>query len=287
MRVHGSGARLKCRVSSSLPAMATNAAAGIDPGVIDAEALSVQRVLVMNDEVTGLRNFIHSGNLSPGVTEAIQQAIRLTKFGVALISKVNSIEGKLQSKVNSMEGKLQGMADDTEAKLAAPVAAKLSELEVKRVSLTNDVQKAIAGIGEEFQQRGNQSFMDMTGLKSQQDNTAARLSLVESQASSMLVKLQQQVDHLEGICASAVGNTAASSGRGNAFGGGGATGSPGNAGSWQSATGHGSWARSAMEHKAVMNLKVQGNDRQGYRMWHEKLTHSRKFMCSTGVSWNG
>ena len=40
--------------------------------------------------------------------------------------------------------------------------------------------------------------------------------------------------------------------------------------------GGGRWGtnKSAMEHKAVMNLKTQGNDRAGYRMWHEKLVNA-------------
>ena len=29
-----------------------------------------------------------------------------------------------------------------------------------------------------------------------------------------------------------------------------------------------------MEHKAIMNLKQQGNERSGYRMWHEKLVNA-------------
>ena len=32
--------------------------------------------------------------------------------------------------------------------------------------------------------------------------------------------------------------------------------------------------RSAMEHKAIMNLKVQGSERTGYRMWHERLANA-------------
>ena len=33
-------------------------------------------------------------------------------------------------------------------------------------------------------------------------------------------------------------------------------------------------SRGAMESKAIMNLKVQGSDRMGYRMWHEKLINA-------------
>ena len=39
-------------------------------------------------------------------------------------------------------------------------------------------------------------------------------------------------------------------------------------------SGQGASSRRAMEHKAVMNMKVQGSDRSGYRMWHEKLVNA-------------
>ena len=37
----------------------------------------------------------------------------------------------------------------------------------------------------------------------------------------------------------------------------------------------GNWCgKSAMEHKAVANLKTLGNDRQGYRQWHDKFVNA-------------
>jgi len=46
----------------------------------------------------------------------------------------------------------------------------------------------------------------------------------------------------------------------------------GNIGGGQSG---GNWRnKSAMEHKAIANLKVLGNDRQGYRQWHDKFVNA-------------
>ena len=37
----------------------------------------------------------------------------------------------------------------------------------------------------------------------------------------------------------------------------------------------GNWrSKSAMEHKAIANLKTLGNDRQGYRQWHDKFVNA-------------
>ena len=53
----------------------------------------------------------------------------------------------------------------------------------------------------------------------------------------------------------------------------------GKGGAWgkgQGSADQGQWGRSrgAMEHKAVTHMKTQGNDRSGYRMWHEKLVNA-------------
>ena len=54
-----------------------------------------------------------------------------------------------------------------------------------------------------------------------------------------------------------------------------ATGSSGGSGlAGSTAVHHGGSARRAMEHKAITNIKMQGSDRSGYRMWHEKLVHA-------------
>ena len=34
------------------------------------------------------------------------------------------------------------------------------------------------------------------------------------------------------------------------------------------------WVKSAMEHKAITNMKSQGSERAGFRMWHEKLVNA-------------
>ena len=41
-------------------------------------------------------------------------------------------------------------------------------------------------------------------------------------------------------------------------------------GSWPAGN---SYTQSAMEHKAIVNLKNLGNDRQGYIQWHDKLVN--------------
>ena len=52
----------------------------------------------------------------------------------------------------------------------------------------------------------------------------------------------------------------------------------GGSGSWYGGSGSGGYSkdstRGAMEHKAIMNLQSQGNDRGTYRMWHEKLVNA-------------
>ena len=34
------------------------------------------------------------------------------------------------------------------------------------------------------------------------------------------------------------------------------------------------WTKSAMEHKAIMNLKELGNDRAGFRQWYDKFVNA-------------
>ena len=36
----------------------------------------------------------------------------------------------------------------------------------------------------------------------------------------------------------------------------------------------GKWSKSAMEHKAIMNLKELGNDKAGFRQWHDKFVNA-------------
>ena len=51
-------------------------AGAIDPGVIDAEALGITRVLAMNDGIQDLRNLLQQGNMIPGLNQIAQQVIQ-------------------------------------------------------------------------------------------------------------------------------------------------------------------------------------------------------------------
>ena len=90
----------------------------IAPGLIDADALTAGRVQAIFDQVQVLHNLVQGGNLGIGVSEVIQQTIDVTKHGIALHARLDSLDNRLQS-----------MGSDIEAKLAVPVKDKIDELE--------------------------------------------------------------------------------------------------------------------------------------------------------------
>ena len=135
----------------------------VDPGVINTEALTAVRVLAMNDEISGLRDLVQQGNMIPGLNQIANQVIRLTQHGVALHSRVDgliAISDRVSNTAEGIKASIVSLADEVEGKLAAPVAAKIAEIEAKSVQLTQDVSKAIEGINDAFVQRDNQTFMD-------------------------------------------------------------------------------------------------------------------------------
>ena len=69
----------------------------MDAGVIDAEALTVARLLRMNDELFGLRNLVQQGNMIPGLNEVTTRVIRITQHSVALHSRVSTVMAKVEA----------------------------------------------------------------------------------------------------------------------------------------------------------------------------------------------
>ena len=136
--------------------MATGSTGISDPITVDTGSLSMERVTSMNNAIQGLHSVVQAGNMSAGIPEIIQQVIDITKHSVALHSKVDGITTQVQN-----------MGSDIEAKLAIPVKDKIIELEQKGSHLTSEVRKAI----EALKQQDNQSFMDLSNVKSATDNT--------------------------------------------------------------------------------------------------------------------
>ena len=38
--------------------------------------------------------------------------------------------------------------------------------------------------------------------------------------------------------------------------------------------GHGGYAKGAIEHKTISNVRIQGSGRSGYRVWHDKFVNA-------------
>ena len=69
----------------------------IAPGLIDADALTAGRIQAIFDQVQVLHNLVPGGNLGIGVSEVIQQTIDVTKHGIALHARLDSLDNRLQS----------------------------------------------------------------------------------------------------------------------------------------------------------------------------------------------
>ena len=224
---------------------------GVFPaGIISADALDVTTVMGMNDATQGIHNFIQQGNMIPGLNEIGTQVIQLTRHAVALHSRVNGLGVVVDKFSSAAEQKIVELKT-SEANLVSAVKGKIDEIEGKSASMVSEVQKAIMGIAEEFKQRDNQSFMNNSGIrveldsvKAQSDSTGARLASVESEASSMIVKLQQRVDQLEQM----VSMSASGSGGSAAVGGSSGKGAVGTASAWLSGGGNSQSAPGVMDH---------------------------------------
>ena len=243
------------------PAAMAAAAAPVNPpgldqtGIANIVEVGVSEpswVINMNNNITGLQSVLQQGNLSAGVAAAIEQAVLLTKHGVAMFAKVSSMESNISNRLDAMR--------QAEESMKSAIASKVNEIESKGMNLQNLVSDAVGGIGEAIQQKSNQAFMDMTGIKANSDQVSSRLAFVEDRVSQHVLGLESRAQQIENMLASmngsqgssAVPQVAAATVTGSAI---------------ESSSSEGNkWSKNAMEHKAVMILKIQVSDRQGCGM---------------------
>ena len=90
----------------------------------------------------------------------------------------------------------------------------------------------------------------MTNASDSFDRMKAEMQAIKVTSNAELQAIQKAIKKIE----TDIQNNGDNSGGGRAGGG------------WRN--------KSAMEHKAIANLKTLGNDRQGYRQWHDKLVNA-------------
>ena len=182
--------------------MAAAAAMASPPGLDQGSIASIVEVGVsdpawvinMNNNIAGLQSVLQQGNLGAGVAAAIEQAILLTKHGVAMFAKVSNMESSISSRLNVMRQAEDSMKNE--------IAMKIIEIEGKGANLQNIVSDAVGSIGEAVRQKSDQAYMDLMGLKSTADRVSDRLAFVEDRVSQRVLGVEGKISQIENMLAS-------------------------------------------------------------------------------------
>ena len=245
---------------------------GLNPSVLED---SNCRVLV--NDALGFDNTLALGTAS---TEAMQLASVLSRVINFELAVHASAQGKFQHvdtrvdacmhEIHAQQGVMQGVTEAAKAELVALQGKFEQDMGVQK----GQVQAKVSQI-EDALNKVNQQLQHAEGKGIEMDRQFNVIQVnaqeVNDKVEALTVQLNQewgkmQADFRLKALEDKVSQLLQSSGSASA-----GVGSHGAAG--VNSSGGGS-KRGAMEHRAVMNLKVQGSDRMGYRMWHEKLVNA-------------
>ena len=237
--------------------MAANPAQGTPgEGTYDAAVLSEANLLQLVQEAAQFEGYAQAA-VEQEVQVMTSQMSRVIRFAVSAFGYARTCIINLTSKVNAVEHRVADAEVKIEGKFGE-MDNKCQAMEAQVNTRLNEINQLMSTADSTYKGLEVKVSAILSAASAAQDSYHTTQGMVQSEIDRINAADNQmtgRVQHLEQVVGNIQSNGVSSSSEGK---------------------GGGRWGtnKSAMEHKAVMNLKTQGNDRAGYRMWHEKLVNA-------------